>query len=127
MLSLLTVSFTVEKYTSARDFLLILVIGSYEGNVLSSILKPYTIGVGASCTIFALFGVLLVWFWLNYERFGENRKIILGFLIAIGVLSVLNVLVAQNIDAWGHLGGFITGLPLGVLLIKPSGFDDEKR
>ena len=128
MFSLLSMGFTVERYTeSTRNFILILVVGSYEGNVLSAIISPYTIGVGASCTIFALLGVILIWFWVNYERFGENRKIFLVFLIVIGVFSIMNVFIAKSIDAWGHLGGFITGLPLGILLLKPSGFDDEKK
>ena len=128
MFSVLTMSFTVEKYIdNTRNFILILLLGSYEGNVLSAIIRPYTIGVGASCTIFALLGVLLIWFWVNYERFGENRKIFLVFLIVIGVFSIMNVFISKSIDAWGHLGGFITGLPLGILLLKSQGFDDELK
>lgn len=50
--------------------MLLLLVGSYEGNVFSAIFKPYTIGVGASCTIFALIGCLCVWYWLNYHKLG---------------------------------------------------------
>ena len=128
MFSVSTFAFTVEKYVdNPINYILILVIGSYEGNVLSAILKPYTIGVGASGTIFALLGVLVIWFWVNFHKFGENRNIFLVFLIVIGVLSLLNVFIAKNIDAWGHLGGFITGLPLGILLLKPSELHIESK
>jgi len=124
--SMLTFAFTVERYVdSAKNYALILLIGSYQGNVLSAILRPYTVGVGASGTIFALLGVLVIWFWLNYYRFGVNRHIFLVFLIVIGFFSLMNVLISQNIDAWGHLGGLIAGLPLGILMLKPQASDDE--
>ena len=102
-------------------------MGSYEGNVLSAIFKPYTIGVGASCTIFALMGVLAVWYWLNYYRMGQNRHIFLVFFILIGVFSVMNVMAGSNIDIYGHLGGLITGVPLGVLYLRTDSSDDTQK
>mmetsp|Transcript_9297 Transcript_9297/g.12646 ORF Transcript_9297/g.12646 Transcript_9297/m.12646 type:complete len:241 (+) Transcript_9297:192-914(+) len=128
MFSLSTFAYTVEKYVeSPKNYLWILLLGSYEGNVLSAILRPYTVGVGASGTIFALLGVLLIWFWVNYHRFGDNRQIFLVFIIVIGVFSILNVFLSRSIDAWGHLGGFITGVPLGVLMLKPSEMHIETK
>ena len=102
-------------------------MGSYEGNVLSAIFKPYTIGVGASCTIFALMGALAVWYWLNYYRLGQNRHIFLAFFILIAVFSVMNLLAGANIDIFGHIGGFIAGVPLGVLFLKSELSDDERK
>mgnify|MGYP001626831126 CR=1 FL=1 len=120
MFTILTFAFTVEKHIDSwKKYTLLLVIGSYEGNALSAIIRPYTVGVGASCTIFALLGVLIIWFWVNYYRFGENRKIFLVFLVLIAVFSLMNFLSSSNIDLWGHLGGFLAGVPLGVLLLKP--------
>ena len=128
MFSLMMIGFTIENaVTGPKQFLMIIVVGSYQGNVLSAIFKPYTIGVGASCTIFAFIGVLVVWFWLNYNRLGENKHIFLVLLILIGVFSLMNFLSASNIDMWGHLGGFLTGVPLAVLYLKTMDNDDLRR
>ena len=112
---------------SRRHFLALLFLTSYEGNALSAIFKPYTIGVGASCTIFGLMGALAIWYWLNYHRMGQNRYIFMVFFILIGVFSVMNVLSGSNIDLYGHLGGLITGLPLGILCLKSEQSDDREK
>jgi len=112
---------------SWERFVILLAVGSYEGNVLSAIFKPYTIGVGASCTIFALIGALCVWYWLNYHRMGQNRNIFLVFLLLIGIFSVMNIITATNIDVFGHLGGLLTGPPLAVLFLRSSNFEDAVK
>ena len=112
---------------SSMKFLILIIVGSYQGNVLSAIFKPYSIGVGASCTIFACIAVLGIWYWLNYYRLGQNRHIFLVFFILIGAFSLMNFLAANNIDMYGHLGGFLAGLPLGVLYLKSEGSDDERK
>ena len=122
------IGFTVERSVESRNkFLILLAAGSYEGNVLSAIFKPYSVGVGASCTIFALLGVLAIWYWLNYYRLGQNRFVFLVFFILIGVFSVMNILAASNIDVYGHLGGFIVGVPLGVLFLRSESSDDTTK
>lgn len=40
------------------------------------------------------------------------------FFILIAVFSFMNVLAGANIDIYGHLGGFVIGVPLGVLFIR---------
>ena len=122
------IGFTVEQQMkTSKDYLILLLIGSYEGNVLSAIFKPYSIGVGASCTIFALIGCLVVWFWLNYHKLGQNRNIFLVFLILIAVFSAMNILMGGNIDIYGHLGGLITGVPLGFLLLRGESLSEDGR
>ena len=108
-------------------FLILILVGSYQGNVLSAIFKPYSIGVGASCTVFAFIAVLGIWYWLNQYRLGQNRYVYLVFLILIAAFSVMNFLAANNIDIYGHLGGFLAGLPLGVRYLKSEGSDDEQK
>ena len=49
------------------------------------------------------------------------------FFILIGVFSVMNVMAASNIDIYGHLGGLITGVPLGVLFLKTESSDDREK
>ena len=128
MFSFLMIGFTVEQAVqSSQKYLLLLLLGSYHGNVWSAIFKPYTIGVGASCTIFSLLGVIAIWFWLNYHRLGPNRNIFMVFFILIGVFSLMNVLAGANIDIYGHLGGLIIGLPLGVLFLRTEQSDDVRR
>ena len=72
-------------------------------------------------------GALAIWYWLNYYRMGPNRHIFMVFFILIGVFSVMNVMAASNIDIYGHLGGLITGVPLGVLFLKTESSDDREK
>ena len=119
MFSVLMIGFTVEHaMQTTQKYLWLLALGSYHGNVWSAIFMPYSIGVGASCTIFALIGVMVVWFWLNYHRLGQNRFVFLVFLVLIALFSVMNVLAGANVDIWGHVGGFVIGAPLGVLFLR---------
>ena len=72
-------------------------------------------------------GALAIWYWLNYYRMGPNRHIFLVFFILIGAFSVMNILSGANIDIYGHLGGFITGVPLGILYLRAEQSDDVQK
>jgi rhomboid protease GluP len=65
--SLFMVGFVVEsELKSPTYFVFLILLGSVAGNLLSAWTKPYAIGVGASATIYAMLGTLMVWVWLNF-------------------------------------------------------------
>ena len=78
------------------------------------------LSVGASTAVYGLVGsylafVILNWNYLKFDT--ERRYNILFFLLVSLLLSLLTVSSGQRIDVLGHLGGFITGVMLGLFLL----------
>jgi rhomboid protease GluP len=91
------------------------------GSVASAAVHPATISVGASGSIFGLFGVLLTLLALRDERIAQRRSFILvNVLIFVG-LNLLLGSISAGIDNAAHLGGLATGvvLGLGIFFIRP--------
>lgn len=71
--------------------------------------------VGASGAIFGLFGAYAAWAVLS-----GNMNAIANVLLNIVILVVITV-SAQNIDNWGHAGGFVAGFALGIFYLMSAG------
>jgi rhomboid protease GluP len=92
------------------------------GSVASAMVHPATVSVGASGSIFGLFGVLLTLLVLRDERIAQMKSFILvNVLIFVG-LNLLLGSISTGIDNAAHLGGLTTGvlLGLGLVLAKPA-------
>ena len=120
-LGILFFGFTVESQVKSwKEFVMILTLGAYEGNVLSAIFQPYQIGTGAGACIWAVVGVGAVWFKINYVKLGERQRQLFYILaIIIGCFALLDILTGK-FDVWVHVGGLSVGLPLGVLVLQTS-------
>lgn len=96
-------------------------LGGLGGILFSMDVRPYTHGVGASTAIFGLVGFYIAYIFTNFFYMGRKRA---GQRIALIVYTSLMVLMNLNIgphsdshvDNWGHLGGLITGLLVGLSL-----------
>ena len=104
------------------------------GGVLMSALINDDISVGASTALFGIVAGLaafLIVNWLAMESMKEMRCCLMCFVIMILIINVLFGLSDQrNIDNYGHLGGFVTGLPIAMALmpvLKTSMRRDEIR
>ena len=126
--SIMMISFMIEIELKSRlHYIGLLIMSGIGGNLLSAVLRPYSIGLGASSAIFGLLGVLMVWIWLNYEKFGPNGQQFLIFFLVLMILSTMNVFLSNTIDPWSHLGGFCVGVPFGLLFLKAKNFQDFGR
>lgn len=45
----------------------------------------------------------------------------------IAIFSAMNILAGANIDIYGHLGGLVTGVPLGFLLLRGESMAEDSR
>lgn len=87
------------------------------GALLSIAHDPRHLEVGASGAIFGIAGALLagVKFGNLSISAGEKRAVISSMIFCVGVNFVLGAgVLGSNIDNFCHLGGFITGLLIGV-------------
>lgn len=110
----------LEICTGPLRFFIIYIISGI-GGVLMSALIDDKVSVGASTALFgitaALVGFIIV-NWIAMEPLKEIRCCIICF---VSILIIVNVMFglanASNVDNYGHLGGFVTGLPLSMAII----------
>ena len=109
----------VEELFGASRFWIIYTLSGLAGSILTTIAgTPFF--VGASGAIFGLFGALIYYGRHRGGTFGTN--LFRQMLIWAGIAFVFGFM-AQGIDNWGHLGGFLGGLVTAILL----GYQEKSR
>ena len=105
----------VERIYGKWKFLLIYFVTGFCGNVLSLFLLELTaVSIGASGACMGLGGII-VYLWMrrknNFLRYFQNMT---SFIVMI-FFNVFYGFFTTNINNWAHLGGFISGILLGIL------------
>ena len=120
MLMLATVGAIVEQYTGHGFFFILYIISGIFGNLLSMAYELRNnlnwISVGASGAIMGIVGFLVVWIIINRHRFVKNKSL----MIRIGLLAIFLVnacFFQEGANTVAHLGGFLTGVVLGIINI----------
>ena len=111
-----------------QRYLALLVVGSLGGNIFSAVLAPYDYGVGASTSLFSVLAALCVWFYLNYSGMGMQQMQYMIFFGLMVFFALLNGFMSPGsaVDSWGHMGGFLVGLAVSFLLIRPIDMSQER-
>ncbi|WZL80828.1 rhomboid family intramembrane serine protease [Vallitaleaceae bacterium 9-2] len=123
----------LEKYISAKQFLMIYLGAGIVGSIFSFAYHyftgPYIIAAGASGAIYGIIGAALVLSRaMNNSMDGINHYIIWLFFIYGIVYSV----ISPNVDLYAHVGGFIGGICISVPIVRRrrkeiGGSKDETR
>lgn len=105
----------VERIYGKKRFLLLYFVTGFCGNLLSLfLLEPNAISVGASGACMGLGGVI-VYLWMrrknNFLRYFQNMT---SFIVMI-LFNVFYGFFFTGINNWAHLGGFVSGVLLGLL------------
>ncbi|XHH10165.1 MAG: rhomboid family intramembrane serine protease [Candidatus Bathyarchaeia archaeon] len=108
LLFLLIFGLRAEEMFSLPEYLGIYFIGGLIGNLLSLILGPNFLSVGASGAIFAIFGATII-----YDRKTMQQSII-GALIFAFFLFIINM--GEGVNVLAHLGGLAFGLVAGYII-----------
>lgn len=112
MFFLLIFGLRAEEMFDVKEYLLIYFASGLAGSLLTLLLTllmgPDMISVGASGAIFGVFGAVII-----YIRRAGGQSII-GALLFAFLLLVLNMGYGVNVLA--HLGGLVAGLAIGYLL-----------
>ncbi|XP_022969832.1 RHOMBOID-like protein 2 [Cucurbita maxima] len=119
MLSLALIGIRLEQQFGFVKIGIIYLVTGVGGSVMSSLFIQNNISVGASGALFGLLGAMLSELLVNWTIY-SNKAASLFTLIVIVVIN-LAVGVLPHVDNFSHIGGFLTGLLLGfVLLIRPQ-------
>ena len=117
MFSQLRLGFTIENYYGTYKYILIYVLAGIGGNLLGGYSRPASISVGASTSLFWIFGAYGCYFIYNWHTFGPGRNLNLILYLFFLVISLELPITLQSVDIAGHIGGFIVGVLLGFFLL----------
>lgn len=97
----------MEQHYGHGRFLALYILAGFAGNVASFAMSAAP-SLGASTSLFGLFGAEGVFLYQNRELFGERAK---AGLRQILMLAAINLFIglSPGIDNWGHVGGLIGG------------------
>ncbi|MDE3079619.1 MAG: rhomboid family intramembrane serine protease [Paracoccaceae bacterium] len=122
MMALISLGRPVSQRLGQGRYLALYLLSAIGGG-LGFALITYTteLMVGASGALFGLAGAILAWAWADRRRFGQSRVEVARVLARpLAYLVGINVVMFWALSgglAWGcHLGGFVTGWALGLLL-----------
>jgi rhomboid protease GluP len=110
MLFLLIFGIRAEDLFGKIRYLMLYFVTGLSGNLLTLLMGPYIVSVGASGAIFGLFGANA-----SYIRSRVNQSIVSAVIYAF-FLFLLNL--GANVNILAHFGGLIVGLILGYILGK---------
>jgi len=107
----------VEKTVGRWRFLLIFLLGGALGNLASASMARYDIAVGASGGIFSVIGAFAVAVWrLQSPIYHTLRRRLLLFLLLMVSVDLSIGWLEPRIDNVAHVGGFLAGILLAMML-----------
>lgn len=121
-----------EPLLGASGVVAVYVLTGIAGNLLSSAVHPGIIGAGASGAVFGIAGVLILLLSSPHLPFPKSelhrlRRSVIYFAGINLVIGASTLLYAGGIkiDNMAHLGGFLSGLAIGVPLAPVLGTGRE--
>ena len=115
--------FTYNLFLLGRlIYVALLLLSGLTGNLFSaSFGYSCGISVGASTCILGILGFQIIWFIVFWPQFGPSKFIYAIYLAIItGTMLFGGFTNESNIDAWGHIGGFTSGIWFTISVYKLS-------
>lgn len=120
MLSLFFIGPAVELFYGKWRYLVIYLASGIVGGIASYLMLPQAVLlVGASGAIAGIFGALGAFFFVNRRALGAAANAMLGQWLFWLLINVAFGFSNTNIGWQAHLGGLVSGLILGVVLLPP--------
>ena len=113
MYSLFVIGPAGEEMFGRVRFLAFYLLAGFAGAIFSLAFTPSP-SVGASGAIFGLLGMLGAFWYVHRTTFGSIGNLQLRQIAMVAALNLL-IGLSPGIDFWAHLGGFVTGIALGLL------------
>jgi rhomboid protease GluP len=114
-----------EMLSNRAHLAMVFLLSALGGGILSLVLQPGTIAVGASGGIVGLVSYLAVYSFKRRKFISnEFRK---SLLTNIGFILIFGLVLYQVVDNWGHIGGLITGAVYGLVQIPSDEYTDPRE
>ncbi len=115
----------IERFYGSRRLIIFFLLTGIAGNIVTDILMPNSLSLGASGAIFGLVGVGLI-FPIRWKKL-LNEAGRIALLKQLLFVTVLNIAFSYlpGIDLWAHFGGLACGAILGLLVVPEKIYEDE--
>ena len=106
MIFLLIFGLRAEELFTEKEYLAIYFVSGLFGNILTLLLGPHVVSVGASGAIFGVFGACIVYIYQS--------------IIAVAFYSMILFMMSAGagVNVFAHFGGLVIGLLLGYLFAR---------
>jgi len=106
MIFLLIFGLRAEELFTEKEYLAIYFVSGLFGNILTLLLGPRVISVGASGAIFGVFGACIIYIYQS--------------IIAVAFYSIILFMMSSGagVNVFAHFGGLVIGLLLGYYFAK---------
>jgi len=126
MVSQTMVGYTCELWWGAARMAFFYIATAYGATLLSSLCSPDSVSVGASGALLGIIGAYMVWIlynWYDTARFPNPRAACARMCTMITWLFIIFMIGISmtGIDNYAHLGGWITGMLLGLTFNESTG------
>jgi rhomboid protease GluP len=106
-----------ESLYGRWSFLCTYLLGGLCGSIASLLWNPLGVSAGASGAIFAIAGALITTFYVGKLPIPkQNIRFLLGTLIVFAGFDLIYGIWKTGVDNAAHIGGFVSGLAMGLLL-----------
>ena len=114
-----------EMLANRAHLAIVFLLAALGGGILSLMMSPEGISVGASGGIVGLIGYLAVYAFRRRQFISPAfRK---SLLINIGFILIYGLVLYHVIDNFGHIGGLVTGAVYGFVQIPGDSFADPRE
>jgi rhomboid protease GluP len=114
MYSLYILGSQLEPIFSKVKYIILYIISGLAASILSNILLPETVSIGASGAIFGLLGALLVFVIKNKDKI--NKGALSNLVMVIGINLFIGA-TTPSIDNYAHVGGLVMGILIGIMFL----------
>ena len=118
MFSLYIVGRGAEMYFDTKSYLSIYFFSGIIGGLVSLYMHPVSVGVGASGTIFGIFGALAGFFMAHRDKIASHSKAFMKDFSVIILINLVIGLAIPAIDVSAHIGGLVTGFIGGYVISR---------
>jgi len=126
MVSQTMIGYTCELWWGAGRMAFFYISTAFGATLLSSLCSPDSVSVGASGALLGIIGAYMIWIlynWRDRDRFDSPQVACTRMCSTITWLIIIFMIgiSMSGIDNYAHLGGWITGMLLGLTFNEAKG------
>lgn len=91
---------------------IVFIVTGFSANVISQVMSPETIAVGASGAILGIAGMLLVTEWYYCMKGSYN---VFGWVLGFAIYNVIFTFMSVKTNDYAHIGGLVAGIVIGIV------------
>lgn len=114
LMALINVGIACEKNFNKRQYMVILLVSIFTGNLFVFLTEGNLIGLGISGGVFGLLGAFIVTLFHNGSI---KHPVVKATVIRLFMINLL-ISILPGISLFAHLGGFIAGIFLGIIFVE---------